>query len=88
MSLTDNGFTDLYDAVRKLLGGRTEEEKKKAREDLEKAYAEVEANKGRNNGSYDPTEPVVELVTGIPGEYQNLMIFGVVGIIILLILKD
>jgi hypothetical protein len=88
MSLSDNGLTDLYNAARKLLGGRTDAEKAKAKADLEKAANEVEKNKKRNGGNYNPVEPVIETVTGIPGEYQNLMLFGVVGIILLLILKD
>ena len=89
MSLQDNGLIDLLNAVRRLLGGRTPEEEAAAKKDLEEAAKRVEENKGRNGGTYDPSEPLIETVTGIPAELQNnLMLFGVIGVILILILKD
>lgn len=86
--LTDNGIIDLLNAAKRLLLGKTPEEEAAAKKDLEEAAKRVEENKDRNGGTYDPSEPVVETLTGIPGEYQNLLLFGVVGVILLLILKD
>jgi hypothetical protein len=92
-----NIFEDTWDAIRKYIippplgGGYTEEEAKRNKEVLEEANKEVEANKGRNGGNYDPTEPFVEAVTGIPAELQNwqILLAGGLGIVIfLLIIKE
>ena len=90
-----NIFEDTWGAIRKYIipagvgGGYTEEEAAANKAALEKANAEVEANKDRNGGSYDPTEPLIETITGIPGELQNnLFLYGIAAIIVILILKD
>jgi hypothetical protein len=92
-----NIFEDTWNTIRKYIiptglgGGYTEEEAKRNKEVLEQAQKEVEANKARNDGEYDFTEPVVEAVTGIPAELQNfqLLFAGAFAIVIfLLIVKD
>lgn len=92
----DNGFTDLWNAFRKYIlppgmgGGYTPEEAEKIKKDLETAYNNTEANKNRNEGIYDPSEPVVEYFTGIPQELQGsngLLAIGAV-VALILILRD
>jgi hypothetical protein len=83
-------LSDFLDALRHLILGYSAEEKAAIQENLKKAQENVEANKARNDGEYDYSENLVEMVTGIPGELQNANIFlyGIVAIIVVLLLKD
>jgi hypothetical protein len=83
-------MNELFNAIRKLIFGRTPEEEEAARKMLEESQKRVEENEARNDGHYDPTEPIIEGITGIPQELQNFnwLIGGFAVVIFILLIKE
>jgi DNA-binding transcriptional regulator GbsR (MarR family) len=82
-------MNDLFEAFRKLFY-RTPKEIEETTKNLEQAQENVNDNKDRNDGVYDPTEPVIEAITGIPQELQNFnwLIGGFAVVIFILLIKE
>jgi len=82
-------MNELFQAMKHLILGYSDEEKAARLKQLEESNKRAEENKNRNNGVYDPSEPVVEVITGIPGEMQNssFFIFLAAAIVFILIIK-
>jgi hypothetical protein len=83
---------ELFNALRRVIFGydMNNPKDKASKENLEQANENVQDNKDRNDGVYDPTEPVIEAITGIPQELQNFnwIIGGFAVVIFILLIKE